>query len=264
MSKKLTLITLACLALALTSPVTAQGKKKGGNSGGTNSTSISKGIYTFLIDGVDANARTISVKINDVPSNVILHPALKIFLGSGGNTVTLDYFASHAVGKPFRVSLTGVKDGYTCDQIWDGVAFTDYRSKAASVIGRILDMDVDYLRVENFVFRLNKETKYHRNGKDKRANPFTEGMRVTVRSTPSNANDQTPIATQVSDTDVKPLGQGVKDSIKNSEKKVSGRAKDQLKSGVKPPTRPSGTRPTVKPKGTGKGKGGAPKVGGGQ
>lgn len=251
MSKKLIILTLACLSMTMSAPASAQGKKKGGNSGGSHSTTISKGIYSFMIEGVDVQNKSISVKINNVPSVVALHPSFKIFMYQG--TVTLDHFAEIAVGKPFRVSLTSVKEGYMCDQIWDGVAFDAYKKNAAHAVGRILDMDVDYLRVENFVFRLNKETKYRRNSKDKRNNPFTEGMRVSVISTPAGSSDQTPIASNVSDVEINPqVGQKVKDSLKGADKKVSGRAKDQLKNGVKTP-RSGGSRPEVKPKGSGKG-----------
>lgn len=253
MSKKLILITLACLALALTSPAVAQGKKKGGNSGSSQSSTISKGIYSFAINAVDVQNKTISVKINDVPSVINLHPSLKIFMYAG--TVTLEHFAEIAVGKAFRVSLTGVKGEYVCDQIWDGIAFSDYKKNAAHAVGRILDMDVDYLRVENFVYRLNSSTKYRRNGRDKRNNPFTEGMRVSVISGTGGTFDQTPVAQSVSDVDIKPFDQSVKDSIKNSEKKVSGRAKDQLKNGTSGPPRSGGARPPVKSKGSGKGSG---------
>lgn len=259
MSKKLALITLTCLALTMTmtSPAIAQGKKKGSSGGGHNSTTSGKGIFNFMINAVDVQNKSISVKINNVPTVVTLHPSYKIFMYQG--TVTLEHFAEIAVGKPFRVSITSVKEGYMCDQIWDGIAFTDYRKKAAHAVGRILNKEPDYLRVENLVFRLNKDTKYRRNGKDKRNNPFVEGMRVSVLSVASTASDQTPIATMVSDVDIKPLSQGVKDSIKNSDKKVSGRAKDQLKSGVK-----GESTPKVKPKGSGKSTGGGPKGGGGR
>ena len=254
MSTKLILITLACITLALTSPAIAQDKKKkGGKSSSSRASTISKGIYGLAVDAVDVQNKTISVKINNVPSVINLHPSYKIFMYQG--TVTLEHFADIAVGKMFRISLTGVKDGYTCDQIWDGVAFDAYKKNAAHAVGRILDIDVDYLRVENFVFRLNKDTKYRRNGKDKRNNPFTEGMRVSVISTPAGSTDQTPFAKNVSDVDIKPLGQGVKDSIKKSDKKVSTRAKDKLKSGTSSTSSTSGDRPEVKPKGSPKGGG---------